>query len=85
MNDPVEVAAAAIKAGVNLDCSNLLQKNVLAAYHRKLINDVLIDSSLGNLLRTQFKLGFYDEKGIVPFTSLGAASVHSPRSVCTGT
>jgi len=81
MNDPVEVAAAAIKAGVNLDCSDLLQKNVIAAYNRKLISDALIDSSLGNLLRTQFKLGFYDDKKDVPFTSLDAAAVHSPANI----
>jgi beta-glucosidase len=81
MNDPVEVAAAAIKAGVNLDCADLLQKNVIAAYNRKLLTDKEIDSSLGNLLRTQFKLGFYDEKNSVPFAQLGAESVHSPDHV----
>jgi beta-glucosidase len=81
MNDPVEVAAAAIKAGVNLDCADLLQKNVIAAYNRKLLTDKEIDSSLGNLFRTQFKLGFYDEKKLLPFTSLGEESVHSAADV----
>ncbi|MEI9959480.1 MAG: glycoside hydrolase family 3 N-terminal domain-containing protein [Ferruginibacter sp.] len=81
MNDPVEVAAAAIKAGVNLDCSDLLQNNVIAAYNRKLISDNLLDSSLGTLLRTQFKLGFFDDKKTVPFTGLGAESVHSTADI----
>jgi beta-glucosidase len=81
MNDPVEVAAAAIKAGVNLDCSDLLQKNVMAAYNRKLISDKLIDSSLSTLLRTQFRLGFYDDKNTISYTSLGTANVHSPAAV----
>jgi len=81
MNDPVEVAAAAIKAGVNLDCSDLLQKNVIEAYNRKLISDNLLDSSLGTLLRTQFKLGFFDDKKTIPFTGLGAESVHSTADI----
>lgn len=81
MDDPAEVAAAAIKAGVNLDCSDLLQKNVITAYNRKLITDKLIDSSLATLLRTQFKLGFFDDKVTVPFSSLGAGNVHSPEAV----
>ncbi len=81
MNDPAEVAAAAIKAGVNLDCSDLLQKNVITAYNRKLITDKLIDSSLATLLRTQFKLGFFDDKTTVPFSALGAGNVHSPEAV----
>lgn len=81
MNDPAEVAAAAIKAGVNLDCSNLLQKNVLEAYRRKLISDKLIDSSITTLLRTPFKLGFFDEASAVPFSALGAADVHTPSAV----
>lgn len=81
MNDPVEVAAAAIKAGVNLDCSDLLQKNVMAAYNKKLISGNLLDSSLATLLRTQFKLGFYDDRMLNPFALLGAESVHSLASV----
>jgi len=81
MNDPAAVAAAAIKAGVNLDCSSLLQKNVITAYNRKLITDQLIDSSLATLLRTQFRLGFFDDKSVVPFASLDASSVHSPAAV----
>ncbi|MDP4261725.1 MAG: glycoside hydrolase family 3 N-terminal domain-containing protein [Bacteroidota bacterium] len=81
MNDPVEVAAAALKAGVNLDCADLLQKNLITAYNRKLVTDKEIDSSLGSLLRTQFKLGFYDQKNSVPFTQLGAESVHSSSHI----
>lgn len=80
-SDPVVVAAAGIKAGVNLDCADLLQKNVMAAYNRKLITAQEIDSSLSTLFRTQFKLGFFDEKTKVPFSSLGAESVHSPANV----
>lgn len=77
MSDPAAVAAAAVKAGVNLDCADLLQKNVLNAYNRKLLTDKEIDSSLSELFRTQFRLGFYDDKAVVPFSRLGNESVHS--------
>jgi beta-glucosidase len=81
MPGPVEVAAAALKAGVNLDCSNLLQKDVITAYERKMVTGQEIDSALSALLRTQFKLGFYDEKAAVPFSALGAESVHAPAHI----
>ncbi|HEX7844925.1 MAG TPA: glycoside hydrolase family 3 N-terminal domain-containing protein [Chitinophagaceae bacterium] len=73
----VEAAAAGLKAGVNLDCSNLYQQNLQEAYRQKLITEKDIDSSLSILLRTQFKLGFYDDKQSVPFSKLGAESVNS--------
>jgi beta-glucosidase len=77
LNNNVEAAAAGLKAGVNLDCSSLYQKNLLEAYKQKLITEKDIDSSLAILLRTQFKLGFYDDKKAIPFSKLGAESVNS--------
>lgn len=75
MPSGVEVAAAAIKAGVNLDCSNILQSDVEKAVEQKLLTEKEIDSSLAHLLRTQFKLGFYDDAAANPFHSYGADSV----------
>lgn len=77
MNNSVEVAAAALKAGINLDCSNMLQDDLMKAYNQKLVTDTDIDSALAAILRTQFKLGFFDEKKKVPFSRLGAESVHN--------
>lgn len=77
----VEVAAAALKAGVNLDCSNLLQDDLLKAYGQNLVSRNEIDSALAGLLRTQFRLGFYDDPSSVPFSRLGEESVHNARQV----
>lgn len=77
--DPAVLAAAAIKAGVNLDCSNLLQKNVSDAYNRKLISLAEIDTSLYKLFHTQFRLGFFDKNN--PFASAGVESVHTPQHI----
>jgi beta-glucosidase len=71
----VATAAAAIKAGVNLDCSNLLQDDVMKAIQQKLLTEKEVDSSLIAILRTQIKLGFFDPVASVPFSSYGKDSV----------
>jgi beta-glucosidase len=81
MANSVEVAAAALKAGVNLDCSNMLQDDLMKAYERKLVTDKDIDSALAGILRTQLRLGFFDDKKNVPFSKLGAESVHNQKHI----
>jgi beta-glucosidase len=81
LNNRTEVAAAALKAGINLDCSDLLQAEVMNAYTKQMVNDKEIDAALSAILRTQFKLGFYDEKATVPFSTLGAESVHAQKHI----
>ena len=81
MNNSVEVAAAAIKAGVNLDCSNMLQDDLIKAYQKNLVTVAEIDTALVSILRTEFKLGFYDEKNKVPFSKLGAENVHTQNAI----
>jgi len=77
----VEVAAAAIKAGIDLDCSSILQNDVIKAIDQKLITEKEVDQRLTELLRTEFKLGFYDDQQKVPFHSYGADSVHNASHV----
>ena len=73
--DATAVAAAAIKAGINLDCSDLLQKDVLNAVTQKLLTEKEIDSSLAHLLRTQLKLGFFDDNHLSPYFGYGQDSI----------
>lgn len=75
MPSGVEVAAAAIRSGVNLDCSSILQRDVMKAIERKLLTEKEVDSALAGILRTQFKLGFYDAATANPFAGYGADSV----------
>lgn len=81
MKNSVEVAAAALKAGVNLDCSNMLQDDLMKALQQKLVTEIDVDSALSAILRTQFKLGFFDDKKNVPFSTLGAESVHATKHI----
>jgi len=78
---PVETAAAAIKAGVDLDCSNILQDDVLKAVNTGLLTKQDVDSALAALIRTQLKLGFFDDKSNVPFSGYGADSVHNTSHI----
>src|ERR1700761_7962839 len=78
---PVETAAAAIKAGVNLDCSTILQNDVIKAINQKLITEKEVDQRLTELLRTEFKLGFYDDPNTVPYHTYGADSVHNASHI----
>jgi beta-glucosidase len=75
MPSGVEVAAAAIKAGVSLDCSNVLQKDVMKAIEQKLLTEKEVDTALSHILRTQIKLGFFDAAAGNPFSNYGADSV----------
>ncbi len=78
---PVETAAAAIKAGVNLDCSTILQNDVIKAINQKLITEKEVDQRLFELLRTEFKLGFYDDPNNIPYHTYGEDSVHNASHV----
>jgi beta-glucosidase len=78
---PVEVAAAAIKAGINLDCSTILQNDVIKAINQKLLTEKEVDQRLFELLRTEFKLGFYDDPGKIPYHAYGADSVHNAAHI----
>jgi len=72
-----ETAAAAIKTGINLDCSDVLQTDVEKAIKDKLITDADVDSALLPLLVTQMKLGFYDPELSSPYHSYREDSIHN--------
>ncbi|MES2108452.1 MAG: glycoside hydrolase family 3 N-terminal domain-containing protein [Bacteroidota bacterium] len=74
---PVETAAAAIKAGIDLDCSTVLQNDGVKAVKQGLLTEKEVDNALSALLRTQMKLGFYDDAAASPYYSYGADSVHN--------
>lgn len=77
LDNATAVAAAAVRAGVNMDCSNLLQDDLLKALQDKLISVKDIDNALMPTLRTQFKLGMFDDPTTVPFSALGEESIHN--------
>jgi beta-glucosidase len=77
----VEVAAEAIKAGVNLDCANILQEDVMKAIINGLLDASDVDKALRGTLKTMFKLGFYDDPEDSPYYHYGADSVRNAYHV----
>ena len=74
-------AAAAIKAGINLDCATLLQKDLLNAVNQQLVTEKEIDHNLSALLKTQFKLGFYNSKQKDPYKNYLVDSLHNSNHI----
>jgi beta-glucosidase len=60
-----------------MDCSELLQNNLMKAIQQGLISQTDIDAALKPSLSTLFKLGFFDEPSINPYNKLGTNSVNS--------
>ncbi|MFY8021721.1 MAG: glycoside hydrolase family 3 N-terminal domain-containing protein [Bacteroidia bacterium] len=73
--DGAIIAAAAIKAGVNLDCSRHLQTELKNALNRKLISEVDINEALRPILITQAKLGLLKPEGLDNYRIYGEDSI----------
>lgn len=76
-----ELAAAAVKAGVNLECGGVLQTEVMNAINKGLINEADVDNALSATLRTEIKLGFFDDNKLNPYSRYGADSVHNNQHI----
>ncbi|NCD72458.1 glycoside hydrolase family 3 N-terminal domain-containing protein [Mucilaginibacter agri] len=76
-----EAAAAGIKAGLNLDCSSVLQSDVVKAVEQKLITEKEVDVALRPVLLTQVKLGFYDDPKLSPYFKYRTDSIHNESHV----
>jgi Beta-glucosidase-related glycosidases len=77
----VEVAAAAVRAGVNLDCANILQEDVMKAINQKLLTPASVDSALYNTLKTQMKLGLLDSSPFNKYASYGQDSINNAAHI----
>jgi len=77
INSKVELAAAAIKAGINMECGSILQSEVLEAINKGLITENDVNNSLKEALKTQVKLGFFDDNKTNPYAAYDADSVHN--------
>ncbi|MBN9296318.1 MAG: glycoside hydrolase family 3 C-terminal domain-containing protein [Filimonas sp.] len=76
-----ETAAAAIMAGVDLECGGLLQADVKKAIDKGLLTEKEIDGAIAKTLLTQMKLGFFDNPAAIPYSKYGADSVHNTTHI----
>ncbi len=81
LKNGVETAAAAIKAGIGLDCSSVLQNDVVKAIKQGLITEADVNRALTPVLKTEFKLGFFDQPQSSPYYSYGADSINNAQHI----
>jgi beta-glucosidase len=67
-----EAAARAVKAGTDL-CCGATYNSLLAAVRSNLITVAEIDTALGRVLESRFKLGLFDPTNIVPYLRITLA------------
>ncbi|KAJ3681347.1 hypothetical protein LUZ60_015836 [Juncus effusus] len=75
---PEDAVAAALKAGLDLDCGPFLAQYTTSAVNMGKVHDADINNALTNTITVQMRLGMYDgEPSKQPFGNLG------PRDVCS--
>ena len=77
----VEVAAAAVRAGVNMDCANILQEDVMQAINKGMLTPASVDSALFNTLKTQMKLGLFDSDPANKYSTFGQDSINNANHI----
>ena len=73
-----ESAALALRNGCDLNCGSVYCDALLDAVTTGLCTEGDVDTALKNLLRTQFKLGFFDPEETVPYAQISLDVVDSP-------
>jgi beta-glucosidase len=74
-----EAAAAAIKAGSDLNCGNTLSRYLTQACQDKLVDEEAIRAALIRVLTARFLLGEFDPPSDVPWTSLSPEILEGRR------
>lgn len=74
-----DVAALAIKRGLNLECGQLYIKGIPAAVKAGAIQESQVDSLLVPLMETRFKLGLFDDPTFNNYNNISRTIVDSPR------
>ncbi len=75
-----EASAMAIKSGLNLNCGNSF-KSLKEAISRGLLTEKDIDKNLSQLLKTRFRLGFFDPEDENPYSKIGPEVVGCEKHV----
>jgi len=74
---PAAAAAAALRAGTDLDCGNAF-RHLGDALEQGLITEAELDRALGRLFTARFRLGLFDPPERVPWSRLGPELIEAP-------
>lgn len=76
--DAAEAQALAAKAGVDVRCGSPAPA-LVEAVQRGLVDEAVLDKRVGALLRTMFRLGFFDPKESVVFNFVSPSANNAPE------
>jgi beta-glucosidase len=76
--DAAEANAMALRAGMNLRCGDE-SANLLEAVRRGLLTEAEIDRGFAPLIRTMFRLGFFDPADRVPYAGIAPTRNNAPE------
>ena len=79
VSTPEEAAALAVRAGTDLECSNVY-RNLKEAVARNLITEAEIDVAVKRLFVARFRLGMFDPPAMVNYTTIPYETVDSERN-----
>lgn len=65
-----EASALAVKSGTDLNCGNTFDPNLNEAILAKMIDESEVDQALTRLMAARFKLGMFDDPGLVPWSQI---------------
>jgi len=80
--DMAHAAAAAVKAGTDLECgfgTGQAFPALVDAVHRNLIGESELDAAVRRLFRARFKLGMFDPPSSFPYGRIAASEINSPE------
>jgi beta-glucosidase len=78
LGTPAEAAAAALRAGTDLDCGRAY-RNLDVALANGLITEADLDRALVRLFAARMRLGMFDPPERVPWSRLGQEAIESPQ------
>jgi beta-glucosidase len=77
---PEQAVAAALKAGVDLECGDAMTKALGNAIKQGLLSEKDLDVPLKRLYSVRFRLGMFEPKGTVPFDKIPLSVVDSSQN-----
>lgn len=72
-----EASAMTLTAGTDMSCGSEHKYNLLQALEKGLISEGIIDRALIRIFTSRFRLGLFDRKERVPYSSIGRESICS--------
>ncbi len=79
VKDVYEAIAAAVNAGIDLECGNEFKKYLPEVVQRGDISETIIDRAVRRIMLSRFKLGLYDPPELVPYNRIDHSVIDSKK------